>query len=63
MRAEDVEHVQHQIAEIAGVERLQPVLIQLVELLSAAIGIAFVLYRIEIARVEPAVLPAVDQPG
>ena len=61
--AQDVEHVEQQIAEVAGVQRLQPRLVQRVELLPAAIGIGLVLDRIEVFGVEPAVLPAVGQPG
>ncbi len=63
MAAQDVEHMQQQIAEIAGVECLQPLLIEPIELLPATIGIGFVLDRIEIAGVEPAVLPAIEQTG
>ena len=60
---EDIEHVQQQIAEVAGVQRLQPLLVGSVKLRAAAVGVAFVLHRIKIAGVEPAVLPPVDQPG
>ena len=63
MLAKDVEHMEQQIAEVAGVERFQAVLVELVELRAAAIGVAFVLHRIEIAGIEPAVLPAVEQAG
>ena len=63
MLPEDVEHVQQQIAEIASVQRLQARLIGLVQLSAASVGVGFILHRIEIARVQPAVLPPVDQPG
>ena len=63
MAAQDVEHVQHQIAKIAGVQLPQPLLIAGIERRAAAIGIGLVFHRIEIGRIEPAVLPAVDQPG
>ena len=60
---EHIEHVQQQVAKIAGVQRLEAILVEPVELLAASVGVAFVLQRIEIAGIEPAVLPAVDQPG
>ena len=63
MLAEDVQHVQQKIAEVAGVQRLQAILVKLVELRAAPVGISFVFHRIEIARIEPAVLPAIDQTG
>ncbi len=63
MRAEDVQYVQQKVAEVAGVERLQPVLIELVELGAAPVGIAFILDCIEIAGIEPAILPPVEQAG
>jgi hypothetical protein len=50
--AQHVEHVQQQVAEIAGVQRFQPVLIELVELLALAVGVSFVLAGIEIGGVE-----------
>jgi hypothetical protein len=55
--------VQHQVAEIAGVERLQPRLVGGVHLLALAVGVGLVLGGIEVLGVKPAVLPAVDQPG
>ena len=60
MLAEDVEHMQHQIAKVACVQRFQAILIKLVELLSAPVGVALVFHRIQIAGIEAAVLPAVD---
>ena len=61
--AEDVQDMQQKVTEIAGIQRDQPILIQLVELGAAAIGVAFFLHRIEITGVQPAIFPAVDQPG
>ncbi|MCY1173049.1 hypothetical protein D9M73_131980 [compost metagenome] len=60
---QDDEHVQQQIAEIAGVERDQAGLIGGVEFLPAAIGVEFALAGIDLRRREAFVLPAVDQPG
>ena len=61
--AEDVQHVQQQVAEVAGVERLQPRLVERVELGAAAVGVGLVLDRIDLIGSPAAVLPAVDQPG
>jgi hypothetical protein len=57
LAAEDVEHVEQQVAEIAGVERAGG-LIERVEPLPAPVGIGFVFQRIEIGGVEAPVLPA-----
>ena len=61
--AHDVEHVQQKVAEIAGVQRLQPVLVERVELPAAAVGVGLVLACVELGRTQPLVLPAIDQPG
>ena len=60
---EQVQRVQQQVAEITGVQRFQPFLIERVEMLALAIVIALRLVGIEILRVEAAVLPLVDQTG
>ena len=60
---EYIEHMQQQIAKVARIQRLHPVLIETVKLLSAPIGVGFIVDRIQIARVQPAVLPPVNQPG
>ena len=58
--AQHGQHVQQQIAEVAGVERLQPILIEPIELLPLAIGKALVLQRVEVIGAQALVLPAVD---
>ena len=55
--------MEQQIAEIAGVQRLQPVLIERIHALPAAIGVAFIIPGIEHVGSQPLVLPAVDQPA
>ena len=62
MVTQDVEHMQHQVAEIAGVQFLQPRLIASIKRRTLAIGVSLVLDRIEVNRIEPSVLPAIDQP-
>ena len=63
MFAENVEHVQQQIAEVASIERAQTILIKRVEPLPFAIGPGLVFQRVKIGGVVSAVFPAVDQPG
>ena len=58
---QDHQHVQQQVAEIAGVERLQPRLIQRIEMAALAVGIGFPVARIKVGRRQAAVLPLVDQ--
>ena len=60
---QEVEDMQQQVAEVAGVERDQAGLIGRVKFLAAAIGVAFILVGIEIGGVETAILPLVDQAG
>ena len=62
--AEQADVLQQQVAEVAGVERLQPLLIGGVELLALAVGEAGVASpaRHLVGR-QPAVLPAVDHHG
>ena len=60
---QDGQHVQHQIAEIAGVQLLKALLIAGIEGGALAVGVGLVLGCIEIGWAEAAVLPAVDQPG
>ena len=61
--AEDHQHVQQQVAEVAGVQRLQPLLILGVKFGAAAGGEGFGLAGVDLAGSPAAVLPAVDQPG
>ena len=63
LAAQQVEAVEQQVTEIAGIERFQPVLIEPVEMLALAICIGFVFARIEIAGPQPLVLPAINQRG
>ena len=51
---------QQQVAEIAGVQRLQPVLIGLVELAALAVGEGARVAFGDFGRAEALVLPAVD---
>jgi hypothetical protein len=62
-RLQDGQHVQQQVAEIAGVKRLQPLLILRVHGRALAVGISFALRRIDLTWLPAAILPAVDQPG
>ncbi len=61
--SQDHQHVQQQVAEIAGVERLQPRLIGGVELTAAAGTEALRFPRVDLAGSPAAVLPAVDEAG
>ena len=61
--AQYVEHVKQKIAEIAGVQSFQPVLVEPVELLASPVGVGLIFDGIEVLRIEPTVLPAVDKPG
>src|SRR3546814_16534322 len=54
------EHVKQQIAEIAGIERTQTILILPVHFLSPAIGIGFALAGIQQFRRQAFVLPPID---
>ena len=60
---QDVQHVEQQIAEIAGVQRFQSVLIEPVEFLPLAVGIGLAVRRRKVGRGQPLVLPAVDASG
>ena len=60
---QDVEHMQQQVAEIASVERLQPVLVKLVEFLAETVGVSLALRDAEVGGIETLVLPPIDQPG
>src|SRR3546814_13187745 len=55
------EHVKQQIAEIAGIERTQTILILPVHFLSPAIGIGFALAGLQQFRRQAFVLPPIDQ--
>ncbi len=61
--AQDDQYVEQQIAEVAGVHRLQARLILRVEIGAAAVGIGFRLARIDLFGSEALVLPAVDAGG
>ena len=61
--AEQADVLQQQVAEVGGVERLQPLLIGEVELLALAVGKARGFARRHLVGREPAVLPAVDEHG
>ncbi|OIQ65923.1 hypothetical protein GALL_525140 [mine drainage metagenome] len=63
MGEEDGQVVQQQVAEVAGVEHLQPVLIGLVELLALVVGEMRALGRRQLLGRPAAVLPVVDQAG
>src|SRR3546814_16109132 len=63
MLLEDDEHVEQQIAEIAGVEGFEALLVLRVKLAAAAVCVAFGLARVDIGGGEPLVLPLIDQPG
>ena len=61
--AEQADVFQQQIAEIGGVEDLQPLLIVRIELAALAVGEHRGFARRHLRRPEPTVLPAVDQAG
>ena len=63
VRLQNHQIVQQQIAEIAGVERFQPILIGAVHHLALAIGKGLILACIEIGRGQALVLPAIEQRG
>ena len=63
MLAEDHQHVEQQVAEVAGVEGPQAVLILGVELGPAAGGVDLAFAVIDLVGRPAAVLPAVDEPG
>src|SRR3546814_14098185 len=58
----DYQHVEQQVTEVAGVQGLQPRLIEGVEMLALAVGISFPVGGVEVGRGQAAVLPFVDQP-
>ena len=60
MLAEDADRVQQQVAEVAGVQRGQPVLIGTVELAATAIGKGARIAFRNLVGAETLVLPAVD---
>src|SRR3546814_1396871 len=62
VRFQDDEHVEQEVAEVAGIERLQPRLIERIEMLPLAVGIGFPVGGIEVGGGQPAILPLVDQP-
>ena len=60
VRLEDGQHVEQQVAEVAGVEGAQAVLVGGVKLLPAAVGEGFGFGGVDLGRGPAAVLPAVD---
>ncbi len=60
---EDVQRVQQQVTEIAGVERAQTGLVDLVETLSASFGEGPFVVLAQLVRHQAAILPAIDQAG
>ena len=60
---QDHQHVEQQIAEIAGIHRAQAILILLVEFPATTVGELLPLARIDIGGSQAPVLPAIDQPG
>ncbi len=56
----DGQHVQHQIAEITGIQGLQPVLIQLVEQVQPATGEVTGIGSADLVRGQATILPALD---
>ncbi len=63
MRAEDGEHVEQQVAEVAGVQGAQAVLVGGIELAAAAGTEALRLAEVYFLRGPAAILPAVDEAG
>ena len=63
MLAEDADVFQQQIAEIGGVQDLQPLLVARIELAALAVGEHRGFARRHLRRRQAAVLPAVDQAG
>ena len=63
MLAEQADAFEQQVAEVGGVERLQPLLIRLIELLALAVGEGRRLAGRHLLGRQAAVLPAVDQRG
>jgi hypothetical protein len=61
--AEQPDHLQQEIAEVGGVENLQPLLERGVELLAAAVGKRGGLAGRHLVGRQPAVLPMINQPG
>ena len=61
--AEQPDHLQQQVAEVRGVQNLQPLLERGIELLAAAVGESRRLAGRHLVGRQPAVLPVVDQPG
>src|SRR3546814_8284813 len=57
------QHMEQQIAEVAGVQCFQPRLIERIEMLALAVGIGLLVSGIEIAGNEPAALPFVVEAG
>ncbi len=60
VRAEDGQHVQQQVAEVAGVQGAQSVLVGGVKLPAATVGEGLAFSGVDVCRGPAAVLPAVD---
>ena len=63
MFAQDRQDVEQQVAEIAGVERLQPVLINSVKLSAFAVCKPLALSGVNVCRGQTLILPLIDQPA
>jgi hypothetical protein len=63
MLAEDDQHVQQQVAEVAGVEGTQPLLVSGVKLGAAAVGEGLGFGGVDVLGTPAAVLPTVDEAG
>ena len=61
--AEEPQALEQEVAEIGGVQRLQPLLILLVELARLAVGEGIGLAVRHLVRCQPAILPSVDGGG
>ncbi len=61
--AQNAQRLQHQVAEVGGVQHLQPRLIGGIELSPAPVGEGAPVHLGHVARRQPAVLPVVDMAG
>src|SRR3546814_12238259 len=59
----DEGHLEQQMAEIAGGDGFEALLVLRVKFSAAAVCVAFGLARVDIGGGEPLVLPLIDQPG
>ena len=63
VRAEDHQHVEQQVAEVAGIQGFETLLILRIELRAAAGGEGFGFAGVDLLRRPAAIFPAVDQAG